>query len=164
KRVHKETAISENAVSISYAAVQLAKKIFGDIGDKHVVINGAGEMGEFAVQNLYGSGVRKITVVNRTLERAERLAINYGAEAKQSDELLSVLKDADILISSTASKETVLTKEDLVPIYKSRKGNPLFLVDIAVPRDLDDNITELDNVFLYDIDDLQHIVDESLAE
>lgn len=164
KRVHKETAISENAVSISYAAVQLAKKIFGDITDKHVVINGAGEMGELAVKNLYGSGVKQITVVNRTLERAEQLAQNFRAEAKQTDELLSVLEEADILISSTGSTEPVLTKEDLAPIYKARKGNPLFLVDIAVPRDLDDRISELDNVYLYDIDDLQHIVDESLAE
>lgn len=164
KRTHKETAISENAVSISYAAVQLAKKIFGDISDKHVVINGAGEMGELAVKNLYGSGVKQITVVNRTLERAEQLAQNFRAEAKQTDELLTVLKDADILISSTGSTEPVLSKEDLMPIYKSRKGNPLFLVDIAVPRDLNDDIAELDNVYLYDIDDLQHIVDESLAE
>src|SRR5699024_3543060 len=126
KRVHKETALSENAVSISYAAVQLAKKIFGDITDKHVVINGAGEMGELAVKNLYGSGVKQITVVNRTLERAEQLAQNFRAEAKQTDELLSVLEEADILISSTGSTEPVLTKEDLAPIYKARKGNPLF--------------------------------------
>lgn len=163
KRAHKETGIGENAVSVSYAAVELAKKIFGNIMGKHVVIYGAGEMGELALQNLQGAGVEKITVVNRTLERAKKLASQYQADAKTSDELALVLKDADILISSTAAKAPVLSKKDLLPIQKQRKGKPLFLVDIAVPRDLDANIGELDSVFLYDIDDLQHIVDENLA-
>ena len=164
KRAHKETAIGEHAVSVSYAAVELAKKIFGDIKDKHVVIYGAGEMGELAVKNLYGSGVQKITVVNRTLERAEKLANQFQATATTADKLPTVLQDADILISSTAAKEPVLSKQDIDPVQKIRKGKPLFLVDIAVPRDLDANISELDSVFLYDIDDLQHIVDKNLAE
>lgn len=164
KRSHKETAIGEHAVSVSYAAVQLAKKIFGQIEDKHVVIYGAGEMGELAVKNLHGSGVSNITVVNRTLERAEDLARKFNAKAVAADELAKVMTHVDILISSTASKEVVLTKDDLIPIQKLRKGKPLFLVDIAVPRDLDPKISELDSVFLYDIDDLQHIVDENLAE
>lgn len=108
KRAHKETGISSQAVSISYAAVELAKKIFGQIDDKHVVINGAGEMAELALENLYGSGVNNITVVNRTLENAERIAKRYKADAKESSELKSVLKTADILISSTASPTTDL--------------------------------------------------------
>lgn len=164
KRAHKETAIGEHAVSVSYAAVELAKKIFGDITDKHVVIYGAGEMGELAVKNLYGAGVENITVINRTLNRAEELARQFKATAKTSDELEAVLQKADILISSTAAKEPVLSKKDIEPIQKVRKGKPLFLVDIAVPRDLDADISELDSVFLYDIDDLQHIVDKNLAE
>ncbi|MEI3605847.1 glutamyl-tRNA reductase [Pseudogracilibacillus sp. SE30717A] len=164
KRAHKETAIGQHAVSVSYAAVELAKKIFGDITDKHVVIYGAGEMGELAAKNLYGAGVKNITVVNRTLERAEELASHFNAKAKQADELDTVLKDADILISSTSAKQPVLTKEDIAPIQRVRKGKPLFLVDIAVPRDLDANISELDSVFLYDIDDLQFIVDKNLEE
>lgn len=164
KRAHKETAIGEHAVSVSYAAVELSKKIFGDITDKHVVIYGAGEMGELAVKNLSGAGATKITVVNRTLERAQELALQFHAKAASSDELMNVLRDADILISSTSAKEPVLTKADLIPVQKMRKGKPLFLVDIAVPRDLDANISQLDSVFLYDIDDLQHIVDQNLAE
>lgn len=164
KQAHRETAIGENAVSVSYAAVELAKKIFGDIANKHVVIYGAGEMGELAVKNLIGSGVEKITVVNRTLERAEQLATQFNAEAASSSELQDVLVKADILISSTSASEPVLTKKDLVPVQNKRKGKPLFLVDIAVPRDLDASISELDSVFLYDIDDLQHIVDQNLAQ
>lgn len=164
KRVHHETAIGEHAVSISYAAVQLAKKIYGNIENKHVVIYGAGEMGELAVKNLIGAGVKNITVVNRTLERAEELSRKFNAKALSHEHLAEALFEADIFISSTAAKHTVLTKKDIEPIQKKRKGKPLFLVDIAVPRDLDASIGELDSVFLYDIDDLQHIVDENRAE
>ena len=164
KRSHRETAIGENAVSISYAAVELSKKIFGDITDKHVAILGAGEMGELAVLNLYGSGVGNITVINRSIERAEKLASKFNANAVGTDELNEILLDADILISSTSAKSPVLNKADLQPIQKQRKGRPLFLVDIAVPRDLDADIEELENVFLYDIDNLQNIVDKNLAE
>lgn len=164
KRSHRETAIGENAVSISYAAVELSKKIFGDITDKHVAILGAGEMGELAVLNLHGSGVGNITVINRSIERAEKLASKFNANAVGTDELNEILLDADILISSTSAKSPVLNKADLQPIQKQRKGRPLFLVDIAVPRDLDADIEELENVFLYDIDNLQNIVDKNLAE
>lgn len=163
KRSHKETAIGEQAVSVSYAAVELAKKIFGDLQSKHVVILGAGKMGELAAKNLHGSGATQITVMNRTLAKAKLLAEKFQAKAEHSDQLLDVMKDADILISSTGADSVVLTKEALEPIQKNRKGRPLFLVDIAVPRDLDPKISELDSVFLYDIDDLQHIVDENLA-
>lgn len=162
KRAHRETGISSQAVSISYAAVELAKKIFGKIDDKRIVINGAGEMAELALENLYGSGVTDITVVNRTLANAEKIAARFKAEAKESSELLNVLKTADILISSTASPTAVLTKEDIELIQKDRQDKPLFLVDIALPRDLDPNINQLENVFLYDIDDLQHVVDDNL--
>jgi len=164
KRTHKETAIGEQAVSVSYAAVELAKKIFGDISSKHVVVYGAGEMGELALKNLHGAGVNNITIVNRTIERAEEMATFFGADTASIDELPTVLQQADILISSTGARDHVLTKADIEPVQKARKGKPLFLVDIAVPRDLDANISELDSVFLYDIDDLQHIVDQNLAQ
>ncbi|WP_164668462.1 glutamyl-tRNA reductase [Virgibacillus doumboii] len=163
KRAHKDTAIGEHAVSVSYAAVELAKKIFGDLEEKHVVILGAGKMGELAAKNLHGSGASKITVVNRTYEKAEELAETFQAKAEPIDHLDNLLHEADILISSTGSDSVVLTKEKLEPIQKKRKGSPLFLVDIAVPRDLDPKIEELDSVFLYDIDDLQHIVDKNLS-
>lgn len=162
KRSQNDTAIGEHAVSVSYAAVELAKKIFGDLQHKHVVILGAGKMGELAAKNLQGSGADKITVLNRTHEKAIALAEKFDAKAESIDNLTKVIHDADILISSTGSDDAVLTKEMLAPIQKNRKGRALFLVDIAVPRDLDPKISELDNVFLYDIDDLQHIVDENL--
>ncbi|WP_174613954.1 glutamyl-tRNA reductase [Virgibacillus ihumii] len=162
KRAHKDTAIGEHAVSVSYAAVELAKKIFGDLKQKHVVILGAGKMGELAAKNLHGSGANRITVVNRTYAKAEELAMKFEAKAEQMDQLHANLQNADILISSTGSDSVVLDKETIHSIQKKRKGKPLFLVDIAVPRDLDASIGELDNVFLYDIDDLQHIVDENL--
>ncbi|QKY69596.1 glutamyl-tRNA reductase [Lentibacillus sp. CBA3610] len=163
KKAHKETAIGEHAVSVSYAAVELAKKVFGDLKKKHVVIHGAGEMGELAAKNIHGSGASHITVVNRTLEKAKSLAETFQGDAKPVEELHEQLQDADILISSTGADSVVLSKNTVQTIQKKRKGKPLFLFDIAVPRDLDPAIAELDNVFLYDIDDLQHIVDENLA-
>ncbi|WP_100011968.1 glutamyl-tRNA reductase [Lentibacillus sediminis] len=162
KKVHKNTAIGTHAVSISYAAVELAKKIFGDLQNKRTVILGAGKMGELAVKNLQGSGATEITVINRTFEKAEKLAAQFDAKAAPMDDLLEVLENADILISSTGSKEAVLTRDVAEQLQKKRKGRPLFLVDIAVPRDMDPEIASLENVFLYDIDDLQHIVDENL--
>ncbi|MFC0301072.1 glutamyl-tRNA reductase [Virgibacillus soli] len=162
KRAHRETKISEQAVSISYVAVELAKKIFGDITDKHVVILGAGEMGELALKNLQGSGVTNITVVNRTLERAEKLAHTFHAKAVHMGQLLHVLTDADMLISSTSSTTSILNKESIQSIQKLRKGNPLFLIDIAVPRDIDSDVAKLDNVFLYDMDDLHGVVEQNL--
>ncbi|KGX88063.1 glutamyl-tRNA reductase [Pontibacillus marinus] len=162
KRSHKETEIGENAVSVSYAAVELSKKIFGDLLNKHVVILGAGKMGELAAKNLHGSGVKKVTVVNRTYEKAQELAAEFNGQAKSMQDLNETLETADILISSTGASDYVITKESLQSVHKKRKGRPLFLVDIAVPRDLDPSLDDLDSVFLYDIDDLQGIVDANL--
>lgn len=164
KRAHSETAIGENAVSVSYAAVELAKKIFGSLQRKHVAILGAGKMGELAIQNLYGSGVGKVTVINRTFEKAKDLAVKFQGSAKPMDELQCTLLEADILISSTGATEYVIDYELMKYVSRMRKGEPLFMVDIAVPRDLDPKIGELPNVFLYDIDDLQGIVNANLAE
>lgn len=164
KRSHSETEIGANAVSVSYAAVELAKKIFGELKTKHVLILGAGKMGELAAQNLHGSGVGQVTVMNRTLQKAEELATRFNGEAKGINELQCALIEADILISSTGAKEFVVTKEMMTHVEKMRKGRPLFMVDIAVPRDLDPLLAELESVFLYDIDDLQGIVEANLEE
>jgi glutamyl-tRNA reductase len=164
KRGHSETDIGANAVSVSYAAVELAKKIFGSLAGKHVLIFGAGKMGELAAQNLHGNGVRKVTVINRTYEKAQDLASRFGGEAKTLEDLQKSLIDADILISSTGAKDIVISKDMIAKVEKKRKGKPLFMVDIAVPRDLDPKIAELENVFLYDIDDLEGIVESNLQE
>ena len=164
KRGHSETDIGANAVSVSYAAVELAKKIFGSLANKHVLIFGAGKMGELAAQNLHGNGVKKVTVINRTYDKAKTLASRFNGEAKTLADLQQSLIEADILISSTGAKDFVITKEMMAKVEKKRKGKPLFMVDIAVPRDLDPRISELENVFLYDIDDLEGIVEANLQE
>jgi len=164
KRGHSETDIGANAVSVSYAAVELAKKIFGSLANKHVLIFGAGKMGELAAQNLQGNGVKKVTVINRTFDKAKVLAARFNGEAKTLAELERSLIEADILISSTGAKDYVISKETMARVEKKRRGNPLFMVDIAVPRDLDPRISELENVFLYDIDDLEGIVEANLQE
>ncbi|KOP83625.1 glutamyl-tRNA reductase [Cytobacillus solani] len=164
KRAHSETEIGANAVSVSYAAVELAKKIFGSLENKHVLILGAGKMGELAIQNLHANGASKVTVINRTFEKAQDLANRYEGQAKTLKELQCALLEADILISSTGAKEFVITKCMMLQVEKLRKGKPLFMVDIAVPRDLDPLLAELDSVFLYDIDDLEGIVEANLQE
>ncbi|MFE9076622.1 glutamyl-tRNA reductase [Bacillus cereus] len=164
KRAHSETTIGESAMSVSYAAVELGKKIFGDLTDCHVLILGAGKMGELALQNLYGSGARKVTVMNRTFTKAEVMAEKYMGHAKPLSELQCALLEADILISSTGASEYVITKEMMTKVEKMRSGRPLFMVDIAVPRDIDPAIDELEGSFLYDIDDLQGVVEANRAE
>ncbi len=164
KKAHHETEIGANAVSVSYAAVELAKKIFGDLSSKHVLILGAGKMGQLAVQNLYGSGAKKVTVVNRTFEKAQELANRFSGEAKPFADLRHALSEADILISSTGANDYVVTKQMMSEAERTRKGRPLFMVDIAVPRDLDPELDELETVFLYDIDDLNGIVETNLQE
>lgn len=164
KKAHAETAIGENAVSVSYAAVELGKQIFTSLEHKHVAILGAGKMGELAMENLYGSGVGKVTVLNRTISKAEILAEKFHGTPKSIQELQCTLLEADILISSTGAKDYVIDYELMEFVEKLRKGKPLFMVDIAVPRDIDPKVGELSNVFLYDIDDLQGIVESNLAE
>jgi len=162
KRVHNETGIGEHAVSISYAAVELAKNIFVNLSEKHVAVLGAGKMGELAAKNLQGSGVTEITVINRTIEKAEELAEVFHARAVGLDNLENVLEEVDILISSTGSKSVILTKEMIEKIQIKRNNKPLVLIDIAVPRDIDADINGMENVFLYDIDDLQGVIDHNL--
>ncbi|WP_270179480.1 glutamyl-tRNA reductase [Alkalihalobacillus sp. CinArs1] len=164
KRAHSETEIGENAVSVSYAAVELAKKIFGGLDNKHVVILGAGKMGELTAKHLKSNGVSQVTVVNRTLEKASELASQFMGQARSMDDIHTALSDADILISSTGSSNYVLTEDNVKPVLKKRRGRPLFMVDIAVPRDLDPALNSMDSVFLYDIDDLEGIVESNIAE
>ncbi|MDX8046584.1 glutamyl-tRNA reductase [Gracilibacillus sp. S3-1-1] len=162
KKSQRETAINENAVSVSYAAVELAKKIFTDITDKHIVIIGAGKMGELAAKNIVGSGAERVTVVNRTVPKAKQLAEQFNGVAKSMDELEETLIDADIVISSTGADGYIVTKDDYQRVQAQREERPLFLVDIAVPRDLDPALESFDNVFLYDIDDLHNVIDANL--
>lgn len=164
KRGQTETEIGANAVSVSYAAVELAKKIFGSLDSKNILILGAGKMGELAAENLQGSGHLKVTVINRTYSKAVALAEHFNGQAKAMEELQSALVEADILISSTSAKNFVISKEIVDAAVKMRKGKPLFMVDIAVPRDIDPQIGEIENVFLYDIDDLEGIVEANLQE
>jgi glutamyl-tRNA reductase len=164
KRTRTETNIGGSAVSISYAAVQLAKKIFGSLDDKKVMLIGAGEMAELAAEHLIAQGIREVVVANRTLANAIKLAERFNGSAVSLEELTSELETVDILISSTGATGLVLKKEDLKPLMRQRMESPLFLIDIAVPRDLDPKLNELDNVYLYDIDNLKDVVDVNKAE
>lgn len=159
KRVRSETAIASAAVSISYAAVELAKKIFDQLNGKTVMILGAGKMGELSVKHLKASGVSQVLVWNRTQSRARELAAFFEGEAVPSDELYHHINRADIIISSTGSTSFILSREDGERITHHRKNRPLFIIDIAVPRDVDPEMNKISNIFLYDIDDLQHVVD-----
>ncbi len=158
KRSHNETGIGEHAVSISYVAVELCKEIFGSIQDTRAVVLGAGEMGALTVKNLQAAGVEKITVINRTYARAVNLAEELHVEALPMEQLINVLKDADLFISSTGSSEVILDKTSLQVL----REKPLTIVDIAVPRDIDPSVKELGNIVLYDVDDLQGVVDENI--
>ncbi len=159
KRVRTETAIGSSAVSISYAAVQLAKKIFGNLKDKKVLLIGAGEMAELAAEHLVGQGVEEVIVANRTLARAIDLARRFRGKAVSFEELTSQLQHVDIVISSTGATDIILHKDDVKSVMRARMNRPLFFIDIAVPRDLDPRLIEIDNVYLYDIDDLSNVVE-----
>jgi len=164
KRVRSETCIGSNAVSISYAAVELAKKIFGSLQDKRVLLIGAGEMAELAAEHLLAQGVRHMVVANRTLERAVDLAKRFRADTTPFEHILNALKNTDIVLSSTGAPEPILKYNDVRARMRERRNKPLFFIDIAVPRDIDPKINEIDNVYLYDIDDLQGVIDLNREE
>ncbi|PHR27701.1 MAG: glutamyl-tRNA reductase [Desulfotalea sp.] len=163
KRVRTETLIGSSAVSISFAAVQLAKKIFGNLQGKNVLLIGAGEMAELAAEHLVGQGVGSVVVANRTLARALTLAQRFNGKAVSMDELVAQLENVDIIISSTGATDIILYKEDVKSVMRSRRNKPLFFIDIAVPRDLDPQLNEIENVYLYDIDDLSSVVEMNRA-
>ncbi len=164
KRVRTETGIASHAVSISFAAVELARKIFGDLKGKRTMLIGAGEMAELAAEHLISNGVTEILVANRTLERAIDLARRFNGQAVSLDEICDQLSKVDIIISSTGAQGLILRYENVKGVMRARKNRPLFLIDIAVPRDIDPRINEIDNIYLYDIDDLKGIVEQNKAE
>lgn len=163
KRARSETGIARGASSVSAAAVSLAQKIFGDMSGRKVLLLGAGKMGAKSIKLLSKTGVEQVQVVNRTFEKAAELAEQCGGVAVPYEELDKALSSVDILMSSTGAPHYVVTRERIASVMRQRKGRPLFLVDIAVPRDIDPGCSEVDNVYLYNIDDLQGVVDKNLA-
>lgn len=164
KRVRTETKIAEHAVSISYAAVELAKKIFKELSGRSFMLLGAGEMAELAARHLVNNGVTDVKVVNRTYDRGCELAKDFNGKAVRFEDLLKELVSTDIVICSTGASDYVLKKEQMQRIMKERRYNPVFLIDISVPRNIDPDINDLDNVYLYNIDDIQEVVDTNLLE
>lgn len=159
RRVRRETAVGAAAVSVSFAAVELAKKIFGTLDGKTVFILGAGKMSELAARHLASSGAKSVFVSNRTYERAVELAKVFGGEAIRFDQIFHHLARTDIVISSTGSPHFLIHKGQVERLLAARKNRPIFFVDIAVPRDVDPAVNEIDNAFVYDIDDLQQVVE-----
>ena len=161
KKVRTETKIGSQAVSISYAAVELARKIFGEFEGKVAMLIGAGEMAELAAQHLLAGGISHLIIANRTLERAVELSKELGGEAIGLDEVEDAMIKADIVISSTGAPGFVLTKDQVKRTMRPRRHRLLFLIDIAVPRDIDPQVNDIENVYLYDIDDLKGVVEEN---
>ena len=164
KRVRTETKVATSAVSVSYAAVELARKIFGDLSEQTVMLIGAGEMCELAARHLISAGVKGILVTNRTFERAVKLAEEFGGTPIRFDELTVHLKRADIVLSSTGAPHFILRKPDVEEIIRIRKNRPMFFIDMAVPRDIDPDANQIDNVYVYDIDDLNNVIETNLEE
>lgn len=164
KRARTETAISQHAVSVSHAGVELARKIFGDLSPLHVLLVGSGQMSQLAAKTLIEQGARDLTVVNRSLDRAKRMAAPFGGCTLRLDELGEGLKHSDIVISSTAAREPIIDVGMVKAAMRARKQRSLFLIDIAVPRDIDPAVGKLENVFLYDIDNLQDVRDANLNQ
>ncbi len=164
KKVRTETGIGDHAVSISYAAIELGKKIFGDLEGKRVMLIGAGEMAELAVDHLIRNRAGTITVANRTFARGVELANRFRGKAIKFEEIIDCISDVDIVISSTGAPEYVLQKNQIKAAMKSRRNRSLFFIDIAVPRDIDPAINRINNAYVYDIDDLKGIVDENIDD
>lgn len=164
KRVRTETKIASSAVSVAFAAVELAKKIFNDLSDKTVMLIGAGEMCELAAKHFLNSGVRGLMVTNRTFERAEKLADEFDGKAVRFDELFDQLHKADIILSSTGAPHTIIGAGDLEEVMRRRRQKPMFFIDIAIPRDIDPGVNDVENVYLFTVDDLQEVVASNLQQ
>jgi glutamyl-tRNA reductase len=162
KRVRSETGIAEGTVSVSSIASELAKKIFGNLEGRRTLLLGAGEMGESAARSLRQTGTQ-LHVVNRSEERAQKLAEACGGRAVAYERLSIELAEADVVIASTASPNFILTPKLMKGVVRTRRHRPLFIIDIAVPRDVDPRVGNMDNVFVYDVDDLQQVADENLS-
>jgi glutamyl-tRNA reductase len=164
KRVRTETGIGHMAVSVSYAAVELARKIFGSLHGHSVMIIGSGKMGELAAKHLHRSGARRIFVTNRTWERAEEIAAIFKGQAIEYTGFLSMLHEVDIVIASSGAPHYILGREDMQRVIAARKNKPMFLIDIAVPRNIDPAVNDVEGVFLYDVDDLEGVVNANIKE
>jgi glutamyl-tRNA reductase len=164
KRVRTETKIASSAVSVAFAAVELAKKIFGELADKTVLLIGAGEMCELAAKHFINVGVRGVMVTNRTFERAEKLAEEFDAKPIQFDDLFDHLHKADIILSSTGAPHFIIREKDINDVIRRRKMKPMFFIDIAVPRDIDPKVNDVENVYLYTVDDLNGVVATNLEQ
>jgi glutamyl-tRNA reductase len=158
----KETGIGDSAVSISYAAIELAKKIFGDLENRKVLLVGAGEMAELAVEHLIRNRVGDIFVANRTFERGMELANRFSGQALRFEEIPAALETVDIIISSTGAPQVVIGKDMVKQAVRNRRNRSLFFIDIAVPRDIDPDINKLSNCYVYDIDDLKGVIDGNM--
>ena len=162
KRVRSETDIGQSAVSVSYAAVELARDIFSSLNGKRVLVIGAGKMSESAARHLRRSGVSEILVTNRTRARAEAMAEEFQGKVIDYENFLGSLPDVDIVIASSGAPHYILTKDQMKAVIGRRKNRPMFLIDIAVPRNIEPQVNELDNVFVYDIDDLDRVVETNV--
>ncbi len=162
KRVRTETRIASSAVSVSFAAVELARKIFDSLSDKTVLLIGAGEMCELAARHFLTNGAKGVLVTNRTFAKAQRLAEEFAGEAIPFEELFDHLHKADIILTSTGAPHCIVAPKDLKPVIQRRRMKPMFFIDIAVPRDIDPAVNDLDAVYLYDLDDLQQVVAANL--
>ena len=164
KRVRTETKIASSAVSVAFAAVELAKKILGDLSDKTIMLIGAGEMCELAAKHFMNCGAKGVMVTNRTFERAERLAEEFKGEAVPFESFLQQMHRADIVLSSTGAPHCIIGPKDVQEILKRRKFKSMFFIDIAVPRDIDPKVDDVDNAYLFTVDNLQEIVQANLAQ
>jgi glutamyl-tRNA reductase len=164
KRVRTETKIASSAVSVAFAAVELAKKIFGDLSDKTVMLIGAGEMCELAAKHFINTGVRGVMVTNRTYERAVKLAEEFDGKAVNFDDLFDQLHKADIILSSTGAPHFIIKPKEMEEVIRRRRHKPMFLIDIAVPRDIDPRVNDIENAFLYTVDDLNGVVESNLEQ
>ena len=163
RRVRTETAIGENPASISSAAAELAERVFGGLEGRRILVLGAGKMSDLATVNLISRGVESVFVANRSVARAERVARRFGGRAVGLDAVEEELEHADVVIASTSSPAYVLSAEQVERAMRKRRGRPIFFVDIAVPRDVDPAVNDIEGCYLYDIDDLARVVDESVA-
>jgi glutamyl-tRNA reductase len=164
KRVRSETALAEGAVSVSFAAVNLAKKIFGDLHGRRVLVIGTGEMGKLTATHLKAQGIATLGITSRTLAHAQELADEVGGVALPWDRLAQSLLESDIVITATGSPTAILSKAQIATAMPARRARALFIIDIAVPRDVDPTASEIEQVFLYNIDDLQTIVRENIEK
>jgi glutamyl-tRNA reductase len=163
KEIRTQTGIGRGATSVGSVAVELAERIFDrELSEKTVMIIGAGKMGEACVRHLNKKGARSVLVSNRSFERAQTLAAEFGGRAIRFDDCLAAMVEADIVVSSTGCPHTILHREDIAKVMSARRNRPLVLVDIAVPRDIAADVQRLDNVYLYDVDDLEVIVRENV--